>query len=182
MTEEDWPERLSTCQVDVVRLGPAEAQRTRLRKQTEAGMDVAVSLERGTQLRDGDVLHWDERAQRAVVARVELGDVLVIDLNTLLAEPPNTLLARCVELGHALGNQHWPALIRGSRVFVPVTVAPDAMASVLKTHGFEGVGYRFVAGEVVLPDLGAREARRLFGVADDHHHHTIGRSSAEPAW
>jgi urease accessory protein UreE len=50
ITDDDWPETLGICQVDVLRLSPAEAQRTRLRKLTDAGRDVALSLERGVQL------------------------------------------------------------------------------------------------------------------------------------
>ena len=51
----------------------------------------------------------------------------------------------CIELGHALGNQHWPALVKGARVFVPLTVDHKVMASVMKTHRFEGIRYEFVA-------------------------------------
>ena len=53
----------------------------------------------------------------------------------------------CVELGHALGNQHWPALVKDTRVFVPLTVDRKVMASVMNTHRFEGIRYEFVPGE-----------------------------------
>ena len=52
----------------------------------------------------------------------------------------------CVELGHALGNQHWPALVKGDRVYVPLTVDRKVMASVMKTHRFEDIAYEFAAG------------------------------------
>ena len=55
--------------------------------------------------------------------------------------PREVSMARCVELGHALGNQHWPAVVKGTRVYVPLTVARAVMASVMKTHAFEGVTY-----------------------------------------
>lgn len=169
-TEDDWADLLAGAQVDVLHLDQAEAQKSRLRKTTGAGVEVAVCLDRGTQLRDGDILLWDEARRAAIVARVDLNDVLVIELGALAGGPRAASMARCFQLGHALGNQHWSAVVRGERVYVPLTVARAVMASVMKTHSFEGVRYTFVPGAEVLPQLSPREARRLFGAAGGHHH------------
>ena len=168
--EGDWPARLSGARVDVLRLDQAEAQKSRLRKATAGGTDVAVSLDRGTQLRDGDILLWDEARGTAIVARVDLSEVLVVDLGALRGAPTEVAMARCVELGHALGNQHWPAVVKGRQIYVPLTVAQAVMASVMKTHSFEGVTYAFVPGAEVIPYLAPHEARRLFGAAQGHRH------------
>ncbi len=79
-------------------------------------------------------------------------------------------MATCVELGHALGSQHWPAVVKGRRVYVPLTVARATMASVMSSHGFRAVTYWFVPGEEVVPYLAPQETRRLFGAAGDHGH------------
>jgi urease accessory protein len=168
--EDDWPDLLADARIDVLALDQAEAQKSRLRKTTEGGVEVAISLDRGIQLRDGDVLLWDETLRTAIVARVDLKDVLVIDLGALLHGSPEVSLARCVELGHALGNQHWAAVVKGTRVYVPLTVARPVMASVMKTHSFEGITYAFAPGAEVIPYLAPHEARRLFGAAEGHHH------------
>jgi urease accessory protein len=165
-----WPDRLKGARVDVLRMDQAEAQKSRLRKVTDGGVEVAISLDRGTQLRDGDILAWDEARRAAIVARVDLNDVLVIDIGALLDGPPEVSLAKGVEFGHALGNQHWAAVVKGTRVYVPLTVARAVMASVIKTHSFEGVTYEFVPGADVIPYLSPREARRLFGAAEGHRH------------
>jgi len=165
-----WPGRLESARVDVLRLDQAEAQKSRLRKITEGGVEVAISLDRGLQLRDGDILAWDEARGTAIVARVDLNEVLVIDLGGLLNGPPEESMTTCVELGHALGNQHWAAVVKGLRVYVPLAVARAVMASVMKTHAFEGVTYEFVPGAGVLPYLAPHEARRLFGAAEGHRH------------
>ncbi len=168
--DEPWPGRLTSAYVDVLRLDQAEAQKSRLRKVTEGGTDIAIALERGMQVRDGDVMAWNEAARAAVVARIDLNDVLVIDLGGLTAEPADIAMTTCVELGHALGNQHWPAVIKGRHVYVPLTVAQGVMASVMKTHAFERVSYAFVPGVEVIPYLAPHEARRLFGAAEGHQH------------
>jgi urease accessory protein len=168
--DDGWPGRLESARVDVLRLDQAEAQKSRLRKMTEAGVEVAISLDRGLQLRDGDILAWDEARGAAIVARVDLNEVLVIDLGGLLNGPREMSMTTCVELGHALGNQHWAAVVKGDRVYVPLTVARAVMTSVMKTHSFEGVRYKFVPGAEVLPHLTPREARRLFGAAEGRRH------------
>ena len=169
-TEDAWPDLLAEAQVDVLHLDQSDAQKSRLRKATDAGVEVAISLDRGTQLRDGDILLWDEARRAAIVARIDLRDVLVIDLGGLADGPPEVSMARCVGLGHALGNQHWAAVVKGTRVYVPLAVSRAVMASVMKTHSFEGVTYEFVPGAEVLPHLAPREARRLFGAAEGHRH------------
>ena len=168
--EDGWPGRLKDTRIDVLLLDQAEAQKSRLRKTTAGGAEVAISLDRGTQLRDGDILFWDEVRRTAIVAQVDLKDVLVIDVSPLLDGPREVAMARCVELGHALGNQHWPAVVKGTRVYVPLTVARAVMASVMKTHSFEGVTYAFAPGAEVIPYLAPHEARRLFGAAEGHRH------------
>lgn len=168
--EDDWPERLRDARIDVLVLDQAEAQKSRLRKATEGGRDVAISLDRGVQLRDGDVLLWDDSTLVAVVARIDLKDVLVIELAALATASREVALATSIELGHALGNQHWPAVVKGTKVYVPLTLHRTVMASVMKTHALEGVTYTFVPGAEVIPYLAPHEARRLFGGAEEHSH------------
>ena len=172
----EWAARLAAGTVEPLALDHWEAQKNRFRKKTASGREVAVSLDRGAFLRDGDVLLWDAEASRAVVARISLRDVMIIHLDELAAQDPEYAMRTCVELGHALGNQHWPALVKGTRVFVPLTVDHKVMASVMKTHRFEGIRYEFVPGEDIVPYLAPHESRRLFGGAEGPlHTHTQDR-------
>ena len=169
----EWAARLSAAAVDTLALDHWEAQKTRFRKKTARGVELAVSLDRGTFMRDGDVLLWDAQNARAVVARISLRDVMIIHLDALEPVAPEIALRTCVELGHALGNQHWPALVKGNRVFVPLTVDPKVMSSVMRTHRFESIRYEFVPGGEIVPYLAPHESRRLFGGAEGPvHSHT----------
>ncbi len=172
----DWAARLATVAVDPLALDHWEAQKNRFRKKTGTGVEIAVSLDRGTFMRDGDVLLYDAAAGRAVVARITLRDVMVVDLDELASRSPEIAMRTCVELGHAMGNQHWPALVKGTRVYVPLTVDRKVMASVMNTHRFEGIRYEFVPGGDVVPYLAPHESRRLFGGAEGPvHTHTQDR-------
>jgi urease accessory protein len=168
-----WAARLSAAAVDSLELDHWEAQKNRFRKKTAGGLELAVSLDRGTFMRDGDVLLWDASAARAVVARISLRDVMIVHLDAMGQVAPEIALRTCVELGHALGNQHWPALVKGNRVYVPLTVDRKVMSSVMNTHRFEGIRYEFVPGGEIVPYLAPHESRRLFGGAEGPvHSHT----------
>jgi urease accessory protein len=162
----EWAGRLAAADVDLLQIDQWEAQKSRFRKRTGRGAEVAVSVDRGTCIRDGDVLLWDARAREAIVARIELRDVMIVHLDELVGIAPDVAMRTCVELGHAMGNQHWPALVKGSRVYVPLTVDRRVMASVMETHRFEGIRYEFVPGREVIPYLAPHESRRLFGGAE----------------
>jgi urease accessory protein len=169
----EWAARLAAAAVDELALDHWEAQKNRFRKKTAGGVELAVSLDRGTFMHDGDVLLWDAPARRAVVARISLRDVMIIHLDEMARVTPELALRTCVELGHALGNQHWPALVKGNRVYVPLTVDRKVMASVMNTHRFEGIRYEFVPGGEIVPYLAPHESRRLFGGAEGPvHSHT----------
>jgi urease accessory protein len=171
--DREWAERLSAADTDLLEIDQWEAQKSRFRKTTAKGVEIAVSIDRGTHIRDGDVLLWDAQALFALVARIELRDVMIVHLDELMRLAPKVAMRTCVELGHAMGNQHWPALVKDTVVYVPLTVDRKVMASVMNTHRLEGVRYEFVPGRDVIPYLAPHESRRLFGGAEGPvHSHT----------
>ncbi|MBK4716056.1 MULTISPECIES: urease accessory protein UreE [Tenebrionibacter/Tenebrionicola group] len=162
-----WQQRLQQATVDILVLSQWEAQKSRCRKTTRDGQEIGISLDRHQLPGDGDVLLWDEVRNYAVVVQITLRDVMVIHLSSLLESDCETVLQTAFELGHALGNQHWKSVIKGHRIFVPITVATRIVDSVMKTHGFHALPYSFVKGETILPHLTQSEARLLFGGAED---------------
>src|SRR5262249_28514472 len=148
--DDDWRARLEDAVVDLLHLDEIEGQKSRLRKPTAKGGGGGLSLGRGPPPQGGGGPFLGGGRRTAHVAHVELKEVLAIDLAGLVDEP-EVAMARCVEVGHAIGNQHWPAVVKGLRVYVPLTVARDVMASVMKTHSFEGVTFEFVPGAEVIP-------------------------------
>ncbi len=172
-TDPHWQAQLSGAAIDWLMLDQWEAQKSRLRKRTAGEVEVALSLDRNTHLHDGDILVWDEAARQAILARIELKEVMVVDLTDVIAGDTDSVVRTVFELGHALGNQHWPAVIKGARVFVPLTVDRKVMASVMKTHALPGVRYDFMPGAEVIPYMAPHESRRLFGGASaTPHTHT----------
>lgn len=169
----EWSRRLYSANIDLLHVGQWEAQKSRFRKTTTKGAEIAVALDRGAYIRDGDVLLWDAQKTAAVVARIDLREVMVVHLDDLKNLAPDVAMRTCVELGHAMGNQHWPALVKGNLVYVPLTVDRKVMSSVMDTHRFENIRYEFVPGREVVVHLEPHESRRLFGGAEGPvHTHT----------
>jgi urease accessory protein len=127
--------------LETVDLTPLEAQKGRLRIVTDGGTPLGMSLGRGSVLRDGDVLYLNESEERMIVARLKPEEVLIITLKPAASQ--NDLLRAAVQLGHILGNQHWPVKIEGMSVYVPVSVDKKVMETVLKTYDLPGIEYRF---------------------------------------
>lgn len=165
-----WSKQLEGAVIDPLELDQWQAQKNRFRRKTKAGVELAVALGRNVHLHDGDVLAWDQQARKAVVARVSLKEVMVLRFGALLGRQPADLARACIELGHALGNQHWPAVVKGDAVYVPLTVDRKVMGSVMRTHAFEGVTCDFIPGSEVIPYLAPHETRRLFGGASSTPH------------
>lgn len=177
--EQTWADLLASADIESVYLDQWTAQKSRFLAKSDAGNSVAVALKRHTEIKDGDIIAWDADSRHALVLRLALNDVLVIDLSAWRALSVDEVLRRSVELGHAIGNQHWPAVVKGDKVYVPLTVDKKVMLGVMDTHRFEDITYDFTQGQSVIPFMAPHEIRRLFGGAshdshglgDGHHHH-----------
>jgi urease accessory protein len=163
--EPTWRMKARKLQVRYVELDQWTAQKSRFVVADDAGDTYAVKLDRGNHVADGDILAFDEETRCLTVFRVQLNEVMIADLGALSNAHAETLVRVALELGHALGNQHWPAVVKGTKVYVPLTVDRRVMESVMRTHRLEGVAYTFRPGAQVIPYLAPHEVRRLFGAA-----------------
>jgi len=171
----EWRERAAACTVEFLDLDQWTAQKSRFAVRSDRGEEQAVALERHTQLLDGDILEYLPAERRITAIRIRLNDVLVADLGALLGEDPESIARTAFELGHAVGNQHWPAVVKGTNVYIPLTVDRKVMESVMRTHRIERITWSFQSGSETIPYLAPHEIRRLFGGtgpgAEGHSHH-----------
>lgn len=128
--------------VDRVHIPFHDAGRRRLRVTTEGGLNIGVDLADGTALQDGDVLVGEEGTDRLIVIEVAPSEAMALTVSADV--PPAELFEFGVKLGHMLGNQHWPITIRDNVVYAPLTIDHKVMETVVKTHGFEGIDFKFV--------------------------------------
>ena len=173
----EWEEKLKNVEIDYVPLDQWTAQKSRFLAKGASGQEYPVALKRHTQVADGDIISYEPESGKAVVLRIELNPVMVVELDGMAKAKPEEIIRIALELGHAIGNQHWPAVVKGTKVYVPLTVDKKVMMSVMETHHIEGITFRFEKGFDVIPYLLPHEIRRLFGGAgheshshDDHGH------------
>lgn len=164
-TDETWKKKLDGYDIEHIRLDQWTAQKSRFLACGDKGGEYPVALKRHTQITDGDILRFDPETRSAAVVSITLNPVLVIDLSALKGETATVILERAFELGHALGNQHWPAVVKNNKVYVPLVVDKKVMLSVMQTHRIEGVSYRLQDSAEIIPYLAPHEIRRLFGGA-----------------
>lgn len=168
----EWRQRVSSFAVDFIPLDQWTAQKSRFLAKGESGEEYPIALARQTQVVDGDIVFLDEVAGKMAVLKLDLSPVLVLDLSALRDQGAENIIRRSLELGHAIGNQHWPAVVKGTKIYVPLTVDKKVMLSVMDTHHLEGVSYEFQEGREVIPYMAPHEIRRLFGgVQHENHHH-----------
>lgn len=172
--DHEWSHKLEDCEVDYVILDQWTAQKSRFLGKGTSGEEYPVALKRHTQVVDGDIIDYDPENKRAVVLKIELSPVFVIDMSALAELSPEEMIRHSVELGHAIGNQHWPAVVKGTKVYVPLTVDKKVMLSVMETHHLEGITYEFEKGREIIPYLAPHEIRRLFGGAGHGNTHIHG--------
>ena len=168
---DEWHSRFHDCRnAESIYLDQWTAQKSRFLGKSDAGTEYPIALHRHSQIKDGDVVLYDPEQSRIVVLRLNLNPVLVVDLHAIVADDPETIVRIAVELGHAIGNQHWPAVVKGTKVYVPLTVDRKVMLSVMETHHIEGITFEFQEGSDVIPFLAPHEIRRLFGGAGHESH------------
>lgn len=174
----EWGEKLKDATIEYVYLDQWTAQKSRFLGKSDKGEEYPIALKRHSQIIDGDVIYFSPEENKAVVLRIDLSPVLVIDMGALAQKDPETMIRISVELGHAIGNQHWPAVVKGTKVYVPLTVDKKVMLSVMETHHIEGITYEFQKGLEIIPYLAPHEIRRLFGGAgQESHSHEEGHNA-----
>lgn len=169
-TSSEWRKKLKEADVEYVTLDQWTAQKSRFVAKGDKGNEYAIALKRHAQVANGDIIVYSPEEKKAVVLQIELSPVLVIDMSALALKKPETIIHISVELGHAIGNQHWPAVVNGTRVYVPLTVDKKVMLSVMETHHIEGITYEFQPGMEIIPYLAPHEIRRLFGGTGQESH------------
>lgn len=178
----DWEGKLKAMEVETIYLDQWTAQKSRFLAKSDKGNEYPVALKRHSQVVDGDIIYYSPEEGKAVVIRLELSPVLVIEMGGLADKAPEAIIRISVELGHAIGNQHWPAVVKGTRVYVPLTVDKKVMLSVMETHHIEGITYAFQQGLEIIPYLAPHEIRRLFGgTGQESHSHADGHNTAHEA-
>lgn len=101
---------------ETIKISRLESQRVRMRKISDKGTDLALTLPPGTRLRHGDVIIITEN--KIVVVGIEPEDVVMIEIRDNIHE--DDIVEVPVRVGHTIGNLHRPIKLEGNKIYFPI--------------------------------------------------------------
>lgn len=102
--------------VETISVSRLESARVRMRKVSNNGTDVVLTLPPGTTLRDGDVVALTE--DKMIVVQREPESLAAIELKE--DSHVDELVELAVVVGHKIGNLHRPLMLEGHTIFFPI--------------------------------------------------------------
>jgi urease accessory protein len=119
-SDSDLHERYQTMmkndKVEKIQISRLEADRTRIRKLSNKGTDLALTMEPSSHINDGDVVLLTE--EKMIIAKRESENVVVISLNNDISS--QQILELAIKLGHIIGNMHRPIRVTNNKVYFPI--------------------------------------------------------------
>ena len=107
---------LKNGRVEKIEISRLESERLRLRKTSDKGTDIAITMGPGSRIRDGDILLLTE--QRMVIVKRTSEDVAMISLKGIKTQ--DQLFETATKLGHTIGNMHRPIKITNGKIYLPI--------------------------------------------------------------
>jgi urease accessory protein len=114
--KEKYDEMTGRKVCETIKISRLESQRVRMRKLSDKGTDVALTLPPGTWLKNGDVIIITEN--KMVVVGIEPEDVIIIEIRDNMHEDDRVEVP--VRVGHTIGNLHRPIKLEGNKIYFPI--------------------------------------------------------------
>ena len=111
---------------ETIKISRLESQKTRMRKRSDKGTDIALTLPHGTQLRHGDVIMQTE--EKMIVIEIEPENVAMIEIKDNIHEDADDghhnnhhhIVEIATRVGHMIGNLHRPIRLERNTVYFPI--------------------------------------------------------------
>ncbi|NOJ27519.1 MAG: hypothetical protein DA330_05865 [Nitrososphaera sp.] len=100
---------------EAIRINRLESQRVRMRKTSDKGTDIALTLPNGSHMRHGDVVLLTD--DKMVIVELEPEKVAVVEITHLHDEDAIEVPVR---IGHTIGNLHRPIKLQDDRIIFPI--------------------------------------------------------------
>lgn len=113
---EKYQNMMKNNKVEKIQISRLEADRTRIRKLSDKGTDLALTLIPGSHIDDGDVVMLTE--EKMVIAKRESENVVIVSLNSDIST--KQILETAIKLGHIIGNMHRPIKVTNNKVYFPI--------------------------------------------------------------
>ncbi len=113
---EKYQDMMKKDKVEKIQVSRLEANRIRIRKVSNKGTDLALTLVPGSHIHDGDVVLLAE--ERMVIAKRETENVAIVSLNNDVST--QQICDTAIKLGHIIGNMHRPISVTNNKIYFPI--------------------------------------------------------------
>lgn len=114
--KEKYRDMLKSDHVEKIEITRLESERTRIRKVSNKGTDLALTMPRGSHINDGDVVLLTD--DKMVIAKRVPEHVAEISLKGNIST--EQILETAIKLGHTIGNMHRPIKITNNKIYFPI--------------------------------------------------------------
>jgi urease accessory protein len=114
--KDKYQDMLRRDHVERIEISRLESERSRIRKLSDKGTDLALIMIPGSHINDGDVLLLTE--EKMVIAKRISENVAIISLKGDISA--DQLFERVVKLGHTIGNMHRPIRVANGKIYFPI--------------------------------------------------------------
>lgn len=114
--KDKYQDMLKSGNVEKIEITRLESDRARIRKVSDKGTDLALTMPPGSHINDGDVVLLTE--ERIIIAERVSENVAIITLKGNIT--PNQLFETAIKLGHTIGNMHRPIKITNDKIYFPI--------------------------------------------------------------
>jgi urease accessory protein len=114
--KDKYQDMLRRDHVERIEITRLESERSRIRKVSDKGTDLALIMIPGSHINDGDVLLLTE--EKMVIAKRISENVAIISLKGDISA--DQLFERVIKLGHTIGNMHRPIRVANGKIYFPI--------------------------------------------------------------
>jgi urease accessory protein len=103
---------------ETIKINRLESERVRMRKTSDKGTDIALTLPQGTHLKHGDVIMLTE--DKMVIVEIEPENVAIVEVKDNIHD--DDIIKVPLIIGHTIGNLHRPIKFEEDRIYFPIQV------------------------------------------------------------
>lgn len=104
-----------------IKISRFESQRARMRKSSDRGTDLALTLPPGIRLKHGDVIILTDK--KMIIVEIEPENVIMIEIKENIHE--DDVVEVPLRVGHTIGNLHRPIMIKRHKIYFPIQADTD---------------------------------------------------------
>lgn len=116
-----------------VHLQQSDRAKSRIYTQSTSGIAIGIIKSRDWLLREGDILETEQG--KLLLVHIQLQELMVLSFSESLTDKAIDL----IHLGHVLGNQHYPIIVKGNKIYLQITTDKARIESTIRSFNIPGL-------------------------------------------